>query len=78
VQVYKTEPDTALRIISKYTKIDDVEFLRPAYELERQIMAGDLRVDPDAINAAIEDIAADKPEVRRKVYTDFVDEQFLK
>jgi NitT/TauT family transport system substrate-binding protein len=78
VQVYKTEPDTALRIISKYTKIDDVEFLRPAYELERQIMAGDLRVDPDAINAAIEDIAADKPEVRRKMYTDFVDEQFLK
>jgi NitT/TauT family transport system substrate-binding protein len=78
VQVYKNEPDTALRIISKYTKIDDLEFLRPAYELERGIMADNLRVDPDAITAAIEDIAPDKPEVRRKVYSDFVDEQFLK
>jgi hypothetical protein len=35
-------------------------------------------VPPDAISAAIEDIAADKPDVRHKVYTDFVDEQFLK
>jgi ABC-type nitrate/sulfonate/bicarbonate transport system substrate-binding protein len=79
VQVYKTQPDTALGIISKYTKIDDLEFLRPAYELERGIMADNLRVDPEAITAAVEDIAAaDKPEARRKVYTDFVDEQFLK
>jgi ABC-type nitrate/sulfonate/bicarbonate transport system substrate-binding protein len=78
VQVYKNEPDTTLRIISKYTRIDDLEFLRPAYELERGIMADDVRVDPDAITAAIEDIAADKPDARRKGYTDFVDEQFLK
>jgi ABC-type nitrate/sulfonate/bicarbonate transport system substrate-binding protein len=77
VQVYKTEPDTALRIISKYTKVDDLDLLRSAYELERQIMADDLRVDPAAIRAAIEDIAADRPEVRRKEYTDFVDERFL-
>jgi ABC-type nitrate/sulfonate/bicarbonate transport system substrate-binding protein len=77
VQVYKTEPDTALRIISKYTKVDDLDLLRSAYELERQIMADDLRVDPAAISAAIEDIAADRPEVRRKEYTDFVDERFL-
>jgi hypothetical protein len=41
-------------------------------------MADDVRVDPDAITAAIEDIAADKPDARRKGYTDFVDEQFLK
>jgi ABC-type nitrate/sulfonate/bicarbonate transport system substrate-binding protein len=77
VQVYKKEPDTALRIISKYTKVDDLDLLRAAYELERQIMADDLRVDPAAIRAAIEDIAADRPEVRRKEYTDFVDERFL-
>jgi NitT/TauT family transport system substrate-binding protein len=78
VQVYKNDPDTALRVISKYTKIDDLEFLRPAYELERRIMADDMRVDAEAINAAIEDIAADKPEIRQKTYADFVDERFLK
>jgi NitT/TauT family transport system substrate-binding protein len=78
VQVYKNDPNTALQIISKYTKIDDLEFLRPAYELERRIMADDMRVDTDAINAAIDDIAADKPEIRQKMYADFVDERFLK
>jgi hypothetical protein len=28
--VYKTDPDTALRVIARYTKTDNIESLRPA------------------------------------------------
>lgn len=77
VQVYKKDPETALRVIGKYTKTDDVETLRWAYEIERGIMADDLKVDPEAIKAAIEEIAVDRPEARQKTYADFVDDRFL-
>ncbi len=77
VQVYKKDPDTALRVIGKYTKTDDVETLRWAYEIERGIMADDLKVDPEAIKAAVEEIAVDRPEARQKTYADFVDDRFM-
>jgi NitT/TauT family transport system substrate-binding protein len=76
VQVYKSDPDTALRVISGYTK-QTPEALRPAYEEERSIMADQLRVDPESIAAAIEDIAKDKPAIRGKSYEDFVDSRFV-
>jgi ABC-type nitrate/sulfonate/bicarbonate transport system substrate-binding protein len=77
VQVYKTDPDTALRVIAGYTKATSVETLRPAYEEERRIMSDQLRVDPESIAAAIADLATDKPAIRGKTYTDFVDTQFV-
>lgn len=76
VQVYKSDPDTTLRVIAGYTK-QSPDALRPAYEEERQIMADQLKVDPDSIAAAIEDIATDKPSIRGKSYEDFVDTRFV-
>lgn len=77
VQVYKNDPDTALRVIAGYTKATNVETLRPAYEEERRIMSDQLRVDPESIAAAIADLATDKPAIRTKSYADFVDTQFV-
>ncbi len=73
IQVYKTDPETALSVIAKYTKTDDPTTLRSAYATEREAMSDDLRVDPEAIAAAIEEIATERPEARQKRYEDFVE-----
>lgn len=77
VQVYKNDPETTLRIIAEYTKTENPETLRDGYEIEREIMAEDLRVDPEAIAAALEQIAAETPAAKDRKYEDFVDTRFL-
>ncbi len=77
VQVYKHQPDTALAVIAKYTKSDNPESLRPSYEVEGQVMSDDLKVDPDGLAVAIDDLAAEKPQIKGKQYADFVDDRFL-
>ncbi len=78
VRVYKNDPETALRIIAKYTKTDDPKTLQSAYEVEREAMTDDLRVDPEAIAAALEEIAATRPQAKQRKYEDFADMSFLK
>ncbi|HWP34845.1 MAG TPA: ABC transporter substrate-binding protein, partial [Thermodesulfobacteriota bacterium] len=78
VRVYKTEPETAVRVIAQYTKTDDLAAVREAYEVEREAMTDDLRVDPEAVAAALEELAAQRPEARQKRYEDFVDARFVR
>ena len=76
-QVYKQQPDTALAVIAKYTKSDNPASLRPSYEVEGQAMSDDLKVDPEGLTVALNELAAEKPQAKGKQYADFVDDRFL-
>ncbi len=73
VQLYKSDRDLALRIIGQYTSMDDRAALENAYEIERAIMADDLRPDLRGVQAAMDELASDEPRVRDTRPEDYVD-----
>jgi len=76
VHRYKTDPDFALKVIADYSKVDDQKALREGYEIERQIMASDLRIEPEGIRASLEEIAATIPQAATANPDDFVELRF--
>ncbi len=76
VHRYKTDPDFALKVIADYSKVDDQKALRQGYEIERQIMASDLRIEPEGIRASLEEIAATIPQAANANPDDFVELRF--
>jgi NitT/TauT family transport system substrate-binding protein len=77
VRVYKDDRDLALRVIAEYTKMDDRTALEAAYEIEKAIMASDVRPDPKGIEAAMDEVAIDDPRVRDTRPEDYLDFRFV-
>jgi len=77
VDVYKNDRELALRIIGDYTRMDDREALEAGYEIERGIMASDLRPDLTAIQAVIDEAAQDDPRAKDTHPEDYVDFRFV-
>jgi ABC-type nitrate/sulfonate/bicarbonate transport system substrate-binding protein len=76
VHRYKTDPDFALKVIADYSKVDDQRALREGYEIERQIMASDLRIEPEGLRAALDEIAETIPQAASANPDDFVELRF--
>jgi NitT/TauT family transport system substrate-binding protein len=77
VQLYKDDRELALRIIGDYTRMDDREALETGYEVERAIMASDLRPDLTAVQAVIDEAAQDEPRAKDTRPEDYVDFRFV-
>jgi NitT/TauT family transport system substrate-binding protein len=73
VHRYKTDPDFALKVIADYSKVDDQKALREGYEIERQIMASDLHIDPEGIRSTLQEVAETMPQAATANPDDFVD-----
>jgi NitT/TauT family transport system substrate-binding protein len=76
VHRYKTDPEFALKVIADYSKVDDQKALREGYEIERQIMASDLRVEPEGIRATLEEVAQTIPQAATANPDDFLELRF--
>lgn len=77
VHTYRTDPDFAMRVIQDYTKHDDLRSLRVGYDVERELMAPDLRVDPEAVQATLVEIAATEPRAAQAQVDDFIEPRFV-
>jgi NitT/TauT family transport system substrate-binding protein len=77
VHKYKTDPDFAQKVISDYTQVDDMQSLREGYELERSIMASDLRIEREGLQSVIEETALSIPQAATANPDDFVERRFL-
>ncbi len=76
VHRYKTDPDYAMKVIVDYSKVDDPRALREGYELERRIMASDLRIEPESMRAVLAELAQTIPQAANANPDDFVDLRF--
>jgi ABC-type nitrate/sulfonate/bicarbonate transport system substrate-binding protein len=77
VQLYKTDRERALRIIGEYSKVEDRAALESAYEIERAIMASDLRPSLEAVQATMNEVANTDPRVLATRPEDYVDFRFV-
>lgn len=77
VHRYRTDPDFALRVIAEYTKVEEPRALRAGYDVERAIMAPDLRVDPEAVQATLVEIAATIPQAAQVRPEEVVEPRFV-
>jgi NitT/TauT family transport system substrate-binding protein len=73
VHKYKTDPDYALKVIVDYTQVEDLRLVREAYEMERAHKPSDLRIEPEGLRAALEDVAMQVPQAATAHPDDFVD-----
>lgn len=77
VRRYRHDPEFALRVIKQYTQHDDDRAVRVGYEFERTLMTADLRVDPEAVQATLEEIAATIPQAAGARPEQFVEPRFV-
>jgi ABC-type nitrate/sulfonate/bicarbonate transport system substrate-binding protein len=73
---FRTDADFAIKVISEYSRVEDPRALREAYEIERQIMTADLRVDPEAMRGVLDELAATFPQAATANPDDFVEPRF--
>ena len=78
VHKYKTDPEFALKVIADVSKVDDLQSIREGYEIERQIMASDLRVEREGIVAVLEETALSIPQAASANPDDFVEPRFVR
>jgi NitT/TauT family transport system substrate-binding protein len=77
VQLYKNDKDRALRVIGEYARVDDRAALDKTYEIEKAIMADDLRPSVAAIQATMNEVAANDPRVLDTRPEDYIDYRFV-
>jgi NitT/TauT family transport system substrate-binding protein len=77
VQLYKTDRERALRVIGEYAQVEDRAALENAYEIERAIMASDLRPSLVAVQAVMDEVASTDPRVLDTRPEDYVDFKFV-
>jgi NitT/TauT family transport system substrate-binding protein len=77
VHLYKSDRERALRVIGAYTQVEDRAALEAAYEIERTIMASDLRPDLAAVRAVMEEVAGHESRVLETRPEDYVDFRFV-
>jgi NitT/TauT family transport system substrate-binding protein len=77
VHRYRNDPEFALRVIKEYTKHQDDRAVRVGYEFERTLMVPDLRVDLEAVQATIEEVAMTIPQAAAARPEQFVDTRFV-
>ncbi|HLI27805.1 MAG TPA: ABC transporter substrate-binding protein [Chloroflexota bacterium] len=77
VHRYRHDPEFALQVIKQYTQHDDDRAVRAGYEFERTLMAPDLRVEPEAVQATLEEIAATIPQAASARPEQFVEPRFV-
>jgi NitT/TauT family transport system substrate-binding protein len=78
VHKYKTDPEFALKVIADYTRVEDQRALRAAYEAEREIMASDLRIELEGLQAVIDEVASQVPQAAGANPEDFVELRFVR
>ncbi len=78
VHRYKTDPDFALKVIVDYTQVEDLRAVREGYEMERQHMPSDLRIELEGMRSAQEDVAAQVPQAATANPEDFLELRFVR
>ncbi|HZU05524.1 MAG TPA: ABC transporter substrate-binding protein [Chloroflexota bacterium] len=78
VHRYKTDPEFAMKVIAKYSQVDDPRALQVGYEAEREIMEPDLRLDLEAIRATLEELAPIMPQALQANPEEFIDTRFVR
>jgi ABC-type nitrate/sulfonate/bicarbonate transport system substrate-binding protein len=77
IHKYKTDPEFALKVISEYSRVEDMESVRQGYEIERSIMASDLRIEREGLQAVVEETALSIPQAANANPDDFAERKFI-
>lgn len=76
--VYLKDKDTALRVVQKYSRIDDRKVLEDAYHLFAKYWRRTPLPDREGVRGIIEDLAAQEPKAKTADPDQFIDPSFVR
>ena len=74
----KTHPKEGMEVMRKYTKIDDAEILKPAYDLHIKLFPRVPELAPEDLKLMLEEVATTHPEAKQANPADFIDDRIVK
>jgi ABC-type nitrate/sulfonate/bicarbonate transport system substrate-binding protein len=79
IYVFKTDKNTALNVLKKYTRLDDVSVVQVAYdEMSQRLIRRVPYPDAAGIQTIIDQLAKTRPQMKNLKPNDFIDPSILK
>lgn len=73
IHFLKTRPKDGMEILKRYTRIDDPEVLKPAYDLHAKIFPMVPQIFPEDLKLVLEEVALTNPKARGANPANFID-----
>ena len=78
IHYLRNHPKEGMEIMRKYTKIDDPEILKPAYDLHIKLFPRAPELAPEDLKLVLEEVAVTHPEAKGANPADFIDDRIVK
>lgn len=79
IYIFKTNKDTALKVLKKYTRLDDMALVQTSYdEMSQRLIRRVPYPDRDGIQTIIDQLAKTRPQMKNLNPGDFIDPSILK
>src|SRR5512135_1938152 len=79
IHVFKTNKDLALKVLRKYTRLDDLSLVQTSYdEMSQRLIRRVPYPDPEGIQTIIDQLAKSRPQMKNLNPNDFIDPSILK
>lgn len=79
IYVFKTNKDVALKVLKKYTRLDDLSLVETSYdEMSQRLIRRVPYPDPEGIQTIIDQLAKTRPQLKNLNPSDFIDSSILK
>ena len=79
IYIFKTNKDTALKVLKKYTRLDDMSLVQTSYdEMSQRLIRRVPYPDREGIQTIIDQLAKTRPQMKNLNPSDFVDPSILK
>ena len=79
IHVFKTNKDLALKVLRKYTRLDDLSLVQTSYdEMSQRLIRRVPYPDPEGLQTIIDQLAKSRPQMKNLNPNDFIDPSILK
>ena len=79
IHIFKTNKDLALKVLKKYTRLDDLSLVQTSYdEMSQRLIRRVPYPDPEGIQTIIDQLAKSRPQMKNLNPNDFIDPSILK
>jgi ABC-type nitrate/sulfonate/bicarbonate transport system substrate-binding protein len=78
IKIFKTEPEYTLKALSQFSKVNDQELLKEAYEYNRARIPDVPYPSLVAMQAVVETLAESEPKAAKADAKKFINDRFLK
>jgi ABC-type nitrate/sulfonate/bicarbonate transport system substrate-binding protein len=79
IYIFKTNKDTALKVLKKYTRLDDMSLVQTSYdEMSQRLIRRVPYPDREGIQTIIDQLAKTRPQMKNLNPGDFIDPSILK